>query len=371
MNSGSGLCGHHDWRLPNVNELESLVNSGQPDSASWLNSQGFSNVQSSEYSSSSYFAYDPMLAKIVNMWDGSMYDLNKGSTNYVWPVRSGQGGTIQLPKTGQTKCYNRAGTEISCAGTGQDGDIQAGVAWPDPRFNVSGDCVSDNLTGLMWAKNANLPSGVESWQGALDYVASINSGSGLCGHHDWRLPNRKELFSLIDHSQHDPALPLNHPFNNVQSDNYLSSSSYTSDTRNAWVVLMWAGVLVEGSKSGGEYGGYVWPVRSGQLKPSVITGPATNVTQHLATLNGTVNANNASTTVTFQYGLTTGYGSTVTADQSPVTGNSDTAVSKAISGLTPNATYHGVNLAGTAYGSDMTLKAVIKAMPWLMLLLGN
>ena len=64
------------------------------------------------------------------------------------------------------------------------------------------------------------------------------------------------------------------------------------------------------------------------------------MTRSSATLNGTVNAYCLSTTVTFRYGLTTGYGSTVTADQSPVTGNSDTAVSKAITGLTPNTTYH-------------------------------
>ena len=80
-------------------------------------------------------------------------------------------------------------------------------------------------------------------------------------------------------------------------------------------------------------------------------------------LNGTVNANNASTTVTFQYGLTTAYGSTVTADQSPVTGTSDTAVSKAIAGLSPNMTYHyrvvGVNSAGTTNGSDLTFSTQV------------
>src|SRR3989338_10110057 len=47
-------------------------------------------------------------------------------------------GTIQLPKTGQTKCYDTVGAEIDCKGTGQDGEIQAGVAWPDPRFTDNG-----------------------------------------------------------------------------------------------------------------------------------------------------------------------------------------------------------------------------------------
>ena len=44
------------------------------------------------------------------------------------------GSLAPVPKTGQTTCFNEAGTAISCADTGQDGDIQAGVAWPNPRF---------------------------------------------------------------------------------------------------------------------------------------------------------------------------------------------------------------------------------------------
>ena len=83
------------------------------------------------------------------------------------------GGTIQLPKTGQTECWDTNGNLIPCTGTGQDGEIQAGVAWPDPRFTVtycdaSGPCsdqgvdcdgndstdvITDNLTGLMWARD--------------------------------------------------------------------------------------------------------------------------------------------------------------------------------------------------------------------------
>src|ERR1039457_87617 len=78
---------------------------------------------------------------------------------------SAYAGTIQLPQTGQTSCYDANGNVINCAGTEQDGNVQAGVAWPNPRFTVSGDCVTDNLTGLMWAKNANL-AGQLTWQGA-------------------------------------------------------------------------------------------------------------------------------------------------------------------------------------------------------------
>jgi hypothetical protein len=53
------------------------------------------------------------------------------------------------------------------------------MAWPVPRFVVSGDCVTDKLTGLMWAKNADLPGGTRTWQDALNYVASINTTATL------------------------------------------------------------------------------------------------------------------------------------------------------------------------------------------------
>ena len=91
---------------------------------------------------------------------------------------------------------------------------------------------------------------------------------------------------------------------------------------------------------------------------SATTNAATSVTSTGATLNGSINANNASTAVTFEYGLTTSYGNTVTADQSPVTGTSATVVSYTLTGLTPNTTYHyrviGLNSEGTTNGGDMT-----------------
>ena len=91
-------------------------------------------------------------------------------------------GQIALPKTGQTKCYDTSGNEITCVGTGQDGDIRTGVAWPNPRFTVNGDCVTDSLSGLIWAKNANLPNGQKTWDEALNFIASLNNGKGAPNH---------------------------------------------------------------------------------------------------------------------------------------------------------------------------------------------
>ncbi|NIM12420.1 MAG: hypothetical protein GTO45_09925 [Candidatus Aminicenantes bacterium] len=108
---------------------------------------------------------------------------------------------------------------------------------------------------------------------------------------------------------------------------------------------------------GTAYGADMTFFTSAPTAPTATTGAATSVSAVGATLNGTVNANNFTTTVTFQYGTTTNYGTTVTADQSPVTGASATAVSKTITGLTPNTTYHYRVRAqgfGTSFGADMT-----------------
>jgi phosphodiesterase/alkaline phosphatase D-like protein len=94
------------------------------------------------------------------------------------------------------------------------------------------------------------------------------------------------------------------------------------------------------------------------IAPTAVTKSASSISSTAATLNGTVNANNATAVVTFDYGTSTSYGSSATAAQSPVTGTSATSVSYALSGLTPNTTYHfrvkAVNTAGTTYGADST-----------------
>jgi hypothetical protein len=92
--------------------------------------------------------------------------------------------------------------------------------------------------------------------------------------------------------------------------------------------------------------------------PTVTTNSASNVTSNSATLNGTVNPNNSSTTVTFEYGTSASYGNEIPATPSPIDGNLGIGVSADLSGLQPNTTYHyrvrATNSVGVSGGTDVT-----------------
>ena len=176
------------------------------------------------------------------------------------------GGKALVEKTGQITSYSNTG--------GEDGDLKKGVAWPSPRFTDKGNgTVTDNLTKLIWLKNANA-FGARTREQALSDANTLASGSaGLrdgskAG--DWRLPNKKELESLIDFAYYNPALSSasgksqwvsGDAFIGVQSIFYWSSTTYSINSSNAWGVDLRDGGVYAGNKPGTYY---VWPVRAGK-----------------------------------------------------------------------------------------------------------
>ena len=261
LNENSYL-GFNDWRLPNANELQSLINVEEPITSSWLNTQGFLNVQEDFYWSSTTTAFSPDSAWGISMKRGFVIDFSKNETLFVWPVH----GLTTLPaliwQTGETISYSE----------GDDGDLQVGVPSPVPRFIDHGDgTITDSLTGLMWLKDASC-LGINIWENTTLYITDFNAhpkhysqwcDDYIASYNDWRLPNLKELQSLIDYSQYEPPLPSGHPFKNVQSSyfDYWTSSTYANDTKGAWSVDMWYGIIYPFTK---EFQFFIWPVRGGK-----------------------------------------------------------------------------------------------------------
>ena len=174
------------------------------------------------------------------------------------------GERAHVPKTGQT-----VASVIH-----DDGHLEKGVAWPSPRF-ITGTTgiVTDTLTGLIWLEDADC-FGIRSWTNAVSDARTLASGS--CGLTDgsvanqWRLPNVRELHSLIHFGFDTPALPNTagtgkwsegDPFTDVWASVYWSSTSYAFTSASAWYVSLGDGEVDEADKGTTRH---VWPVRGGQ-----------------------------------------------------------------------------------------------------------
>ncbi len=199
-----------------------------------------------------------------------------------------------FPATGQTRCWDRDGNVIDCAGTGHDGDIRSGA---ELSYTDNGDAtITDNNTGLMWERK-DYSGGIHhygtwyKWEDARFsfFIYNLNNtceGDGLvhcdgedycgaggqcgfAGYRDWRVPNVKELQSIVDYDRFSRAV---HPaFNTDCSEgctdcsctnpgSYWSSTTDPQYPQHAWVVDFSKGFVLNKFK---EHNGYVRAVRSG------------------------------------------------------------------------------------------------------------
>ncbi len=175
------------------------------------------------------------------------------------------GTTIGVPKTGQTTSF----------ATGDDGDLEKGVTWPNPRFtdNLDGT-ITDNLTNLIWDKNANR-FGLRTWSQALSDCNNLADNDGDLdddsGAGDWCLANIKQLQSLIHYGVTGPSVPdttgsgqwtQGDPFNNVQSAHYHSSTTIPNLITHDYGMNFANGNMTLPGKEGGPL--HFWCVRRGQ-----------------------------------------------------------------------------------------------------------
>ncbi len=166
--------------------------------------------------------------------------------------------TQYILHTGLKQCYDDQGNEIDCAGSGQDADSGNGLRWQDEqRFEVLDSMiVEDLLTGLVWVRNCSMFDVPVSWEESLVLIEEMNRRKQFC-RNDWRLPNRRELRSLIDHSRKNPALPQAHPFTNVNLGWHWTSTTAARNPAYAWYVQLQGGRMFYGNKI--DYS-WAWPV---------------------------------------------------------------------------------------------------------------
>lgn len=256
----SGQCGLSDgskpgqWRLPNLIELESMIDV----SASNPGVSGpFANVSNGVYwSSTPYWSGSGALTanawairlsdgRYINGNDANGSNLMAGANNNVWAVRGTSGGAVTLASTGAVEPF----------APNDDGTLAMGAPLPEPRMIDNGNgTVTDTETGLIWLKQANCIN--DTWQGALADISLLSSGQ--CGLTDgstpgqWRMPNRREMLSLQDRGQNNHALFFNETFvsamrgiptqnavfnNMIGFQYYWTSTTDASNVNEAWTVF--------------------------------------------------------------------------------------------------------------------------------------
>lgn len=148
---------------------------------------------------------------------------------------------LTLPRTGQISTYDQDGNLIPFAGSGQDGEVQRGEDWPDPRFvNNGDDTISDTLTGLMWFKSGNC-FGELPWPTTQQAVAEFNQGLRSClerknKYRDWFLPEADQLRTLLDAQAGVVSEYLRLAgFTQIQDSAYWSATPYRGRLK-AWGV---------------------------------------------------------------------------------------------------------------------------------------
>ena len=208
--------GFSDWRMPDRVELISIVDYSKYDPAAF--EQFFPEVMSAFYWSSTSYANYIGYAWGAYFSNGDDDYSAKDSSNYVRAVRGAQ-----------YRSFDHL------------------VINPD-------ETITDTKAGLMWQKNGKTEP--LSWQEAINYCETLNESD----HHNWRLANQKELFSITDLKKYYQAVDTNY-FSNMLSAFYWSSTSNAGNAGNAWGVNFYNG---NGSYNAKDLSYYVRAVRGGQ-----------------------------------------------------------------------------------------------------------
>jgi M6 family metalloprotease-like protein len=147
-----------------------------------------------------------------------------------------------LPKTGQTTTY----------APGDDGALQAGIDWPEPRFTVEGECITDHLTGLMWLRGDLAPpktcdTFIGCWEQAITYANNLD----LCGTKKWRIPNVFELRTLSNASAKDMSIWLKaEGFTRVGGNvNYYWSSTTMPNNPFPFADVLFEGSIIDSAEA--------------------------------------------------------------------------------------------------------------------------
>jgi hypothetical protein len=267
------LAGHSNWRLPNIKELNTILNLGFDDG--WWYFRKLFPAEGLQPPLLHYFSssvHEDTYAWVTNFcfgYDG--YYASKMATLLFRAVRTIEPARLlderfRLPDTGQRTLYDDEGKEFKAlrkgqAFYGQDGCYlinpmsfvklrENGRELPDDAEWDGGlRMVLDRNTGLVWEVKSPVPGDTNfvddryTWQEASDAFITQMNKRCYGGFSDWRLPSREELRSIVDYGGGAPAVSRVF-FGDCQPTFHWSKDAYGSDPRLMWGIYFAYGCAI-------------------------------------------------------------------------------------------------------------------------------
>ncbi len=237
--NSAALCGYSDWRLPSVHELEGLIHAGAG-AAPFIDQTYFPTHKSFNWS-----------------WSGTSY---APDTSRAWRVKFDNGSTFHDPKGLHHVMLVRGGPLLA-DGTKCD----AGTKVPNMYVSTPQDDFLDNAdgtvthipTGLMWkqcVEGMTLSAGPACTGTAAVYTtysSALTQAKGVtfADKSDWRIPNVKELRSIVEVCGHNPAINTT-LFPSDPSDLFWSSTTISDSTSANWSMDSTNGQAIGVTKTG-------------------------------------------------------------------------------------------------------------------------
>lgn len=257
------LAGYDDWRLPNIKELNTILNLNYEDGWWYFKdvfpAEGLNPPLLHYFSSSSFQNSYAWVTNFCFGYDG--YYANKNTPLLYRAVRNSEASKkhrklFVLPSTGQNQAFDVQGNLIKIPSAGEplygiDSTMQKNpLSYKAMEGNKT---VLDLNTGLLWEKKSsysqdmNYKSQRYTWNEAFLYIEKLNS-IGYEGYRDWRLPNREELRSIVKYDDTVPTLDTEF-FEDILPEFYWAKEEYSADNKLAWGIYFAYGCAISFQKT--------------------------------------------------------------------------------------------------------------------------